>query len=127
MTHVVLTVADRERNGFVSLARWPLMGEADARAFIDAADAQVSDESEPDILTASFTFILDLMDEANGDMIDTGKRVLPTQVAMSLAPEQVRQWLEERPDPDSVMNRYIPEATTNPATNEKGTDSGVGR
>lgn len=106
---VVLTAADHERNGFVSLARWPLMSEAEARAFIEAADAQVSDESEPDIKTAPFTFILDLMEVTNGDLLDTGKRCLPTQVGMSLAPEQVRQWLDERPDPDSVMHRFVPQ------------------
>lgn len=107
MSHIILTVADHDQNGFVALARSPAMTEAEARAFIEAKDALVTDESEPDIATGPFTFILDLM-EANGDCIDTGKRCLPTQIAMSLAPEQVRQWLDERPDPDSVMDRHIP-------------------
>lgn len=105
--HVVLTVADHDQNGFVALARWPTMPETEARAFIAAQDARVDDENEPDIKTASFTFILDLM-EANGDCLDTGTRCLPTQVAMSLAPDPVRRWLDERPDPNSVMNRHIP-------------------
>ena len=109
MNRVVLTVADHEQNGFVSLAKWSGLTEAEALEFISATDASVCDESEPDIKTAPFTFIMDLMDD-NGDLIDNGKRMLPTQTAMALAPEQVRQWLEERPEPDSVMSRYIPEA-----------------
>jgi hypothetical protein len=100
--YVVLTVADHEQNGFVALARWPRMHEAQARAFIEEQDSAVDDESEPDINSASFTFILDLV-QGNGDLIDCGNRCLPTQVAMSLAPEQVRWWLDKRPDPDSLI------------------------
>ncbi|MGN6537589.1 MAG: hypothetical protein ACTHKQ_17905 [Mesorhizobium sp.] len=106
--HVVLTVADHEQNGFVALAQWSNLSEKQARAFIDKQDAAVSDESEPDINTAAFTFILDLM-ESDGDCIDTGKRQLPTQIAMSLAPAQVSRWLDERPFPDAVINRVVPE------------------
>lgn len=107
--HVVLTAADHEQNGFVALARWPAMTEGDARSFIAKQDALVDDDSEPDIKTAPFTFILDLVSSENGDLIDTGKRCLPTQVAMNLAREQVSRWLDERPDPDSVMHRAVPE------------------
>lgn len=98
---VVLTVADYEKNGFIALSQSAPLNETDARAFIEAQDASVSDESEPDILTAPFTFILDLM-ERDGTMADTGNRSLPTQQAMSLAPNEVRQWLDERPDPDAT-------------------------
>jgi len=105
---IVLTAADHERNGFVALAQWKGLDEHGARAFIAGEDAGVTDESEPDLATVPFTFILDLMNEENGDLVDTGKRILPTQAAMRLAPEQVRRWLEERPDPDSVMNRPVP-------------------
>jgi hypothetical protein len=104
---VILTAADHEKNGFVALAQWPNLSEARAREFIAVADEHVSDESEPDIKMAAFTFVLDLM-EGPYDCIDNGKRCLPTQVAMSLAPEQVRRWLEERPDPDSVIDRAVP-------------------
>lgn len=104
---VVLTVADHEQNGFVALASWRFDSEAGARAFIKAHDDAVDPEAEPDIKTAPFTFILDLMD-ANGDMPDTGERLLPTQNAMKLAPEQVQKWLEERPEPDSVIDRAVP-------------------
>lgn len=103
---VVLTVADREQNGFVALARWPALKLDEARGLIEAIDATISDDAEPDIETAAFTFILDLWD---GDYtIDNGKRLLPTQVAMSLAPEQVQHWLNERPSPDSVICRRVP-------------------
>lgn len=104
---VILTAADHEKNGFVALTQWTELTETQAREFIAATDALVSDESEPDIKFAPFTFILDLM-EGPYDCIDTGKRCLPTQVAMSLAPDEVRRWLEERPDPDSVIDRVIP-------------------
>ncbi|MBZ9759431.1 hypothetical protein LB553_00830 [Mesorhizobium sp. CA8] len=108
MNHVVLTVADFEQNGFVALAQWSGLSEEAARSFIAEQDAAVSDDAEPDSDTAPFAFILDLM-TPNGDCVDNGKRMLPTQVAMSLAPEQVRLWLEERPDPDSAMYRRVPE------------------
>lgn len=103
---VILTVADHEQNGFVHLAKWSFPSEDEARKFIAIVDREVTDESEPDIKADAFTFILDLWD--GKDMIDNGERLLPMQVAMSLAPEQVRQWLDERPDPDSVMGRLVP-------------------
>lgn len=110
MAMIVLTAADHEQNGFVSLAKWSNLTEAQARSFIDAIDASISDDAEPDIKTAPFTFILDLMDDSNWDCIDTGKRMLPMQVAMSLAPDEVRRWLDERPEPDCAANRAVPEA-----------------
>lgn len=103
---VVLTVADHEQNGFVPLACWPDLTEHQARDFIEAIDGRISAEAEPDNETAAFTFILDLTEGL--DTIDNGKRLLPTQVAMSLAPEQVQLWLNERPDPDSTIMRRIP-------------------
>lgn len=105
--HIILTVADHDQNGFVALARSPRMSEAEARAFIAAQDALVGDDAEPDLQTCSFSFVLDLMEE-NGDCIDNGKRSLPTQIAMMLAPNPVRQWLNERPYPDAVINRAVP-------------------
>ena len=102
---VVLTVADHDQNGFVHLGRWSGLSEAVARQFIDTVDGLVSDDSEPDMKTASFAFILDLWDGC--DCIDNGQRALPTQVAMSLAPDQVSNWLSERPDPDSAAERPI--------------------
>lgn len=112
---VVLTVADHEQNGFVSIARWTSQSEAEARLFIASIDAGIDDDSEPDNKTAAYAFVLDLID-ANGDCVDTGKRMLPTQVAMSLAPDQVRRWLEERPIPDAVMHRAVPVLGRTPNT-----------
>lgn len=97
---VVLTVADHEQNGFVSLARWEFPNEAAARAFIAAEDAAIPDGAEPDHRdpNVAFCFILDL---ANGryETVDNGRN-LPLQAAMRLAPEQVREWLDVRPNPD---------------------------
>ena len=67
---------------------------------------RVPAEAEPDIKTAPFTFILDL--EVNGDMIDNGKLLLPTQNAMKLAPAEVRGWVEQRPEPDDCIGRPVP-------------------
>jgi hypothetical protein len=98
---VILTVADHEQNGFVSLARWNFPNERAARAFITAEDAAIPEGAEPDQHDpdVSFGFLLDL---ANGryETVDNG-RSLPLQSVMRLAPEQVRDWLTDRPDPDS--------------------------
>ncbi|GGB09120.1 hypothetical protein GCM10011491_41340 [Brucella endophytica] len=103
---IELTVADHEKNGFVTLARWPRMSKAETLAAVAAIDAEISDEMEPDRLTGPFTFILDIMD--GYDLHDTGQRSLPMQVAMRLAPDQVRTWLEERPEPDDAIDRRVP-------------------
>ena len=101
---IVLTVADHEQNGFVALAETSVMLDDTARLLIMSVDALVDDDAEPDNKTAAYAFVLDLM-AGNGDCIDTGKRMLPAQIAMSLAPEAVSRWLEERPEPDTVINR----------------------
>ncbi len=98
---VILTVADHEKNGFIALSRSNLLSEADARRVISATDALVDDDAEPDNKTAPYTFILDLMGP-NHTLVDNSNRLLPTQIAMSLAPDEVRQWLDERPDPDAT-------------------------
>lgn len=108
MPKIILTVADHERNGFVHLAQWNGLSEAQARTIIAHYDGLVDDDAEPDIDTAAFTFILDLMSDDEATLIDTGKRLLPLQVAMAVAPAAVRAWLEERPDPDSVFHRRVP-------------------
>lgn len=104
---IQLTAADHEQNGFVTLAQWLVADEALARRIVSQIDGTISDEQEPDIRTAPFTFILDLVD-ANSDLVDTGLRQLPLQVAMRLAPEQVQDWLNSRPDPDAVFHRKVP-------------------
>lgn len=103
---VVLTVVDHDKNGFIPLARWRSLGEKQARDFIALVDASVSEDAEPDNKTTSFAFILDLMGGA--ELADTGTRLLPTQVAMFLAPDQASQWLSERPEPDAVLFRAVP-------------------
>ncbi|MBB2158031.1 hypothetical protein HLH33_17310 [Gluconacetobacter diazotrophicus] len=103
---IILTVGDHEKNGFVALARWPGLAEAEARQVIGRMDAQVIPDAEPDNATAAFAFILDLWDR--GDLIDTGKRLLPLQDAMRIAQEPVSRWLSERPEPDDVLHRAVP-------------------
>ncbi len=104
---LTLTAADHRQNGFVALARWKGLSETEARAHIAAVDAMVSDDSEPDIKNCDFSFILDLHDPRY-DQIDTGKRCLPSQIAMTLAPDRVQQWLADRPEPDSMLCTEIP-------------------
>ena len=106
--NIILTACDREKDGFVAVAKWIDITQAAARLIITAIDSQVDDEAEPRNASDAFAFILDLIDDKSGDMIDTGKRLLPTQLAMSLARDQVSAWLKERPEPDCVINRRVP-------------------
>lgn len=105
---VRLTACDHEQNGFVHLAIWRHGSEAEARYMIEAVDELVESDAEPDNASALFAFVLDLISE-DGDCHDTGKRMLPTQIAQRLAPDQVSEWLIGRPDPDEVMHRPVPE------------------
>jgi hypothetical protein len=99
---VTLTVADHDQNGFLSLARWQFFDGASARAFIAAADAAIPDGAEPDNRDpdVAFNFLLDLY-SGQHDLEDNGRN-LPLQVAMRLAPDQVRAWLDKRPDPNAL-------------------------
>lgn len=103
MWTVELTVGDHERNGFVHLARWQFPDEASARGFIAAENAAIPEDAEPDHMTEPFTFILDLHEGARCENMVDNSRNLPMQSAMRLAPNQVRGWLVERPDPDSAV------------------------
>jgi hypothetical protein len=113
---IALTVADHERNGFIELAAWKGLDEATARAFVDKIDSTVTPDMEPDHDDAPFWFILDLKD-GRLDLVGTSERMLPTQVAMMLAPEQVKEWLETRPDPDSRLGRSAPALPVAPFLN----------
>ncbi|MCA1831250.1 MAG: hypothetical protein LC750_00620 [Actinobacteria bacterium] len=103
MWTVELTVGDHEQNGFVHLARWQFPDEASARAFIAEENAAIPDGAEPDHKTEPFTFILDLHEGWRCENMVDNSRNLPMQSAMRLAPNQVRNWLDERPEPDSVV------------------------
>lgn len=102
MWTVELTVGDHEQNGFVHLARWQFTSEAAARAFIAAENEAIPEGAEPDHMTEPFAFLLDLHEGTRCDNMVDNSRNLPLQSAMRLAPDQVRNWLNERPDPDSV-------------------------
>lgn len=102
--HIELTVADHVKNGFISLAAWPAGSEQEARDAIASVDALVDDDAEPDSDTCDFAFILDLHETADGmNCIDNGRRILPLQIAMRLAPEQVSAWLSARPEPEDLV------------------------
>jgi len=106
---IILTVADHEKNGFVNIARMLYPNEACARKIIEAVDAKIDDDSEPDQDDASFWFILDLhLGDRDDQCTDTSRRRLPTQIARQIAPALVDAWLQERPDPDSVAQSPIP-------------------
>lgn len=108
MWTVVLTVGDHEQNGFIHLARWQFPEEADARSFIAAENAMIADGAEPDHMTEPFTFILDLHEGVRCENMVDESRNLPLQSVMRLAPDQVRQWLDERPEPDSIAFMSVP-------------------
>ena len=103
MWTVELTVGDHEQNGFVHLARWQFSDEAGARAFIVAENDAIQEGAEPDHMTEPFTFILDLHEGVRCENMVDNSRNLPMQSAMRLAPDQVRQWLDERPVPDTAI------------------------
>lgn len=103
MTRIVLTVLDFEKNGCVTLAETLRLRPDAARKFIDSVDWLVADEAEP-THDASFAFILDLQ-ASNRDLVDSGKRRLPLQIAAMLAHDAVFGWLTDRPDPDEAMHR----------------------
>jgi len=120
---VVLTVADHEQNGFVSLARWIFPDEAAARTFIEAENAAIPEGAEPDHRDpdVAFTFILDLWDgpDYSAGTVDNSRN-LPMQSVMRLAPDQVSRWLDERPNPDgemmlNFMGTLLPTPATHPA------------
>lgn len=113
MTMIVLTVADHEKNGFIELAQWPGLDEAVALELIRTVDKTVTDDSEPDKENAPYWFILDLKN-GNHDLVETSQRLLPTQVAMKLAPEQVQVWLNERPNPNRLLGRAVPSLSLTP-------------
>lgn len=104
--NIILTVADHEQNGFVALAQWSGLSEEEGNHIIAAVNAAIPDEAEPDAATEPYTFILDLMDGAHTRIDES--RLLPMQLAMRVAREQVTYWLEDRPVPDLVSNKVPP-------------------
>ncbi|MEO1658281.1 MAG: hypothetical protein AAFR65_11200 [Pseudomonadota bacterium] len=99
--YIELCAADHVQDGFVYLARWDRADEATCQSALDAVDELIDPEAEPDTQTEDYTFILDLYDSKD-DLVGNNKRNLPLQIAMRLAPDQVSQWLKERPDPDAL-------------------------
>lgn len=103
--HLTLTAADHKKNGFVSLANWKVQSEKIGLQIIEKVDAMIPDGSEPDVKECEFNFILDLNEDTHNLLHETTKPI-PTQVAMKLAPDQVQKWLNERPEPDTVIDDW---------------------
>lgn len=101
MPFLRLTVADHEQEGFVHLARWARTDRASAMKTIDRVMDLIDADAEPDRVEAPFWFILDLVEADGFSQEYEGPKMLPTQIASRLAPEQVARWLRDRPDPDS--------------------------
>lgn len=113
--HIILTAFDGPANGCIALARWNAGSEAEARQSLAAVDELIPEGAEGDMGEDEIAFLLDLHD-AVGDGIDNNAKPLPMQIAMRIAPEQVRDWMAERPDPDEVLlKRAIPVLSGLPA------------
>jgi hypothetical protein len=107
--HLELTACDHEQNGYVGLALWMADTLDDAMAAVARVNAMCPEEAQPDPKTEPFSFILDVHTGENGlcfDHIDDSVS-LPMQIAMRLAPDQVRAWLQTRPQP-GADDRYPP-------------------
>lgn len=99
--HLVLTVADHTQNGFISLARFAMPSKEAARAACDEINALIDPDSV-DVGSDDYTFILDIW-EVSGEPTwgcSDNSNMFPSQIAMRLAPDQVREWLATRPDPN---------------------------
>lgn len=107
MPSIVLTVADHEAGGFVQLAYWPIATLDECHAIVAAIDGRVDGRAEPCLETAPFWFILDIYEDRY-NLVDNGKRLLPTQIAMALAPAETAEWLKTRPNPDDIAHDPIP-------------------
>lgn len=105
---IELTVADQAQNGFVSIATWRCDSIDQAHTTARNIDDLVPEGAEGDLETDDYAFILDLHDTDDGqpNMVAQGAKALPLQIAHRLAPNQVSNWLSERPDPDSVCGRW---------------------
>ena len=97
---IFLTVADHDANGFVHLGQWAGFTETEARTVLANIDAMIDDDAQPDEHDAPYWFIADL--RLGDDLVDNNKKRMPTQTAMSLAPDRVSDWLATRPDPDTL-------------------------
>lgn len=103
--HIVLTVADHEKNGFIYLARWTLESRAAAMEAARQVSEAISAEEEPDSRESAYNFVLDVEGPSGDWEQPENTRYLPMQLAMRLALDPVRRWLAERPEPDDVLNR----------------------
>lgn len=101
--YLVLTVADHLKDGFVNLAHWKFDKLEDAREALSAVNGLLPDDNPADAHADDFNFILDLH-EGELDNHTDDSDLLTMQVAMKLAPDQVSEWLSDRPDPDSISH-----------------------
>ena len=108
---ISLTAVDFDQNGFVELARIHMDNLTDAEDTIRAVERATPNEASPSPEDDSFGFILDGFISVDDVLVETEK-VLPLQTAMRIAPDQVTNWLHQRPDPDSARGEPIPTIET---------------
>jgi len=111
---IELTVADHLQSGFLALAHWPVASLDEGQAAIAAIDALIPDDADEDPDRDDFNFILDLHQSdawPEPNCVGNSEKLVPLQLAMRIAPDEVAAWLETRPDPDRVLNRPSPRKT----------------
>ncbi|WP_310620150.1 hypothetical protein [Flexibacterium corallicola] len=84
--YLELGVGDHEANGFVYLARWKIQSLEAGHKILSQIDEDIPAEAAGDSKTDPFTFFLDLR-ENEWELVDTGKKMIPLQMAQRLAPE----------------------------------------
>lgn len=102
--YVVLTVCDHEKNGFISLAKWFFENDELAKKFINHIEELIKIEENKNEENCSFII------EINGTTNDIRFTSINLNLkhALLIAPEQVRSWLAEKPDPEKTFFRAVP-------------------
>lgn len=110
--YIALTFGDHKQNGVHQIAKWFVPSKSIGMDLAQRFNAEIPADAVPDVSIAEFTFILDVFD-SNGDFEQPANTVcLPMQDAMRHAPEQVKWWLENRPDPNDWVKEndwFVPD------------------
>lgn len=104
--YIALTFGDHKQNGVHQIAKWHVPSKSVGMELVEQFNRSIPADAAPDATEAEVTFILDIFD-ANGDLDQPENAVcLPMQDAQRLAPEQVKWWLERRPDPNEWVKKH---------------------